>query len=329
MTSGRPSALASFALTALLCLIWGSTLVVIQGGLVDLPVFGSAAARFTLSAACMSVLGAVLAKREGGAQPTLGLSLVLGTLNFAASYGIVYWSETKLPSGLVSVLWAVFPMLQAVMGHLYLSGERLAPAQFAGFALGFAGVVALFATDLRGLGAGAVPAGLVLLLSPLVSAFGTTYVKKHGAGTSSLLLNRNAMWIGAAFLWSVALLFERQPFRWTPRALFSLGYLSLCGTVVAFGLYFWLLRHVAANRLSVIAYVTPGVALVLGLVIANERIGPGTLAGLGSILGGVFLVHHRGRRSGQNGELSGAGASLERDGTSRSSGGRSKSVHGT
>lgn len=295
--SRRPPPLALFLLTALLCVIWGSTWVVIKTGLEDLPTFGSAAARFTLAAAAMSGLCAWLVRHEGGARPTLALSLVLGTLNFGVSYGIVYWSETRLPSGLVSVLWAVFPMMQAIAGHFFLAGERLSLVQVGGFLLGFVGVGALFATDLRALGPGAVPAGAVLLLSPLVSSFGTTYVKRFGAGTSSLLLNRNAMWIGAALLWIVALVTEGgRGFHLTGGAIFSLAYLALFGTVVAFGLYFWLLRHVAANRLSVIAYVTPAVALVCGLAVRGEPVGPWTLAGLGLILGGVWLVH-RGHRT--------------------------------
>jgi drug/metabolite transporter (DMT)-like permease len=295
LSDSRPTPLKVFLLTALLCLIWGSTWVVIKSGLEDLPTLGSAAARFTLAAVCMSVLCALFADREGGARPTLALTLVLGALNFAGSYGIVYWTESKLPSALVSVLWAVYPMLQAIVGHLYLPGERLARAQGLGFALGFLGVGALFATDLRGLGAEAVPAGAVLLISPLVSAIGTTYVKKHGGGTSSMRLNRNAMFVGAALLWTVALPSERGvPFHWTGPAIFSLVYLAVFGTVVAFGLYFWLLRHTAANRMSVIAYVTPAVALVLGLVVRQEPIGAWTIVGLGLILGGVYLVHRGG-----------------------------------
>lgn len=297
MTSPRPAPLRIFLLTALLCLIWGSTWVVIKTGLEDLPALGSAAARFTLAAGCMSLLAPWLAAREGGGRPALALTLVLGTLNFGLSYGIVYWSETHLPSALVSVLWAVYPMLQAIVGHLGLRSERLAPAQGLGFLLGFLGVAALFFTDLKAMGPVAVPAGAVLLLSPLVSALGTTYVKKHGGGTSSVLLNRNAMWVGAGWLWLAALVAERgQPFHWTGSALFTLGYLAVFGTVVAFGLYFWLLRHTAANRMSVIAYVTPGVALVLGWLVRREPIGPWTLGGLAAILAGVFLVHRGGAR---------------------------------
>ena len=298
MSSPRPSPFKVLLLTALLCLIWGSTWVVIKNGLEDLPVLGSAAARFTLAALCMSGLCALFAEREGGARPTLALTLVLGSLNFGASYGIVYWTEARLPSALVSVLWAVYPMLQAIVGHVALASERLARTQALGFGIGFLGVAALFATDLRELGPEAIPAGAVLLLSPLVSAIGTTYVKKHGAGTSSMRLNRNAMFVGAALLWAAALASERGvPFRWTGSAVFSLVYLAVFGTVVAFGLYFWLLRHTAANRMSVIAYVTPAVALVLGSLLRREPIGAWTIAGLGLILAGVFLVHRGGLRA--------------------------------
>ena len=293
-TDSRPGPLKVVLLTALLCLIWGSTWVVIKSGLDDLPALGSAAARFTLAAACMSILCAFLARREGGARPTLGLTLALGSLNFAASYGIVYWTEARLPSALVSVLWAVYPMLQALLGHLVLPGERLARAQALGFGLGFLGVASLFATDLRGLGPEAIPAGAVLLVSPLVSAFGTTIVKRHGAGTSSMLLNRNGMWVGAVLLWLAALAGHDVSFRWTGSAVFSLVYLALFGTVTAFGLYFWLLRHTPANRMSVIAYVTPGVAILLGLVLRHEPVGVWTVAGLALILLGVTLVHRGG-----------------------------------
>src|SRR5262245_27831490 len=123
--SAAPRPLRVLLLTALLCLIWGSTWIVIKEGLQSLPPFTSAAARFGIAAACMSLLAAWLGAREGGSAPSLGLSLILGCLNFAASYGIVYWSETRIHSGLASVLWAVFPLLQATLGHVFLPGERL------------------------------------------------------------------------------------------------------------------------------------------------------------------------------------------------------------
>jgi len=298
LASLPPTRATATLLVGLLCLIWGSTWIVIRGGLADLPPFTSAAARFLIAAAAMSALAPALGAREGGGRPSLRLALALGVFNFGVSYAIVYWSETILPSALASVLWSVFPMSMAVSAHLFLPGERLSARQALGFVVGFAGVVLLFATDLRALGPGAVPAGAVLLLSPLAATVGTTIAKREAERTSSVLANRDGMWIGAALLVVLALAFERDaPMHWTGPAIASVLYLAIAGTVVAFGLYFWLLRHVAANRMSLIAYVTPAVALLLGGLVGREPVTWFTLAGSALVIGGVALVVAR-RRSG-------------------------------
>ena len=123
---------------------------------------------------------------------------------------IVYWAETRLHSGLVSVLWAVFPMMMAIAGHVALPGERLEGRQWGGFVAGFLGVGVLFATDLAQVGPGGITAGLVLLASPAITALGTAIVKRRGKAVSSVLLNRNGMLLGAVLLLLVAGLFERD-----------------------------------------------------------------------------------------------------------------------
>jgi drug/metabolite transporter (DMT)-like permease len=296
MQAGAPSRPVVVGSIALLCLVWGSTWYVIQVGLRDLPPFQSGAARFVIAASAISAL--VFATRgTGHVRPPRWLPAAVGTCNFGLSYGIVYWSETRLPSGLTSVLWAVFPLLMAACGHWFLEGERLRPLQAAGFVLGFLGVVVLFATDLREQGARATGAALVLLASPVVSAVGTTLLKRHGARASSLLVNRDAMWVGAVLLLAAALLFERDaPARWTPAAIGSVLYLALAGTALTFGLYFWLLRHTAASRLSLIAYATPAIALAVGNLAGGEPIRATTLAGSALILCGVACVVRRAPR---------------------------------
>lgn len=109
-----PTRFVQGALVALLCAVWGSTWIVIRGGLRDLPPFTSAAARFTLAALVMTAVAGPIARREGGNRPKAWLWGVSGLANFATSYGVVYWCETRLPSGLVAVLWGVFPVLMAL-----------------------------------------------------------------------------------------------------------------------------------------------------------------------------------------------------------------------
>lgn len=286
-----PSELAVRLWMGLLCLIWGSTWLVIRGGLRDLPPFTSAGVRFLVAFLFMLAIAPRLARREGGRRPSTGLVLAMGTLNFGASYGIVYWSETILPSGLVSVLWSVFPLMMAGSGHFTLPGERLVRIQWGGFVFAFLGVLLLFATDLRAIGPEAVPAGLVLLLSPVVSTVGTTLVKRHGAGVSSALLNRDGMLLGAILLLASAALVERgADVRWTVPAIASTAYLAIVGTVVTFSIYFWLMRYAPAYQLSLIAFVVPAIALTLGAVVGNEPVGANTIGGTAAILVGVAFV---------------------------------------
>jgi drug/metabolite transporter (DMT)-like permease len=286
-----PSSFVINLCIAVMCLVWGSTWLVIREGLDNVPPYGSAAARFIMAGIAMSALAAVFGKKEGGGPPARWLWIILGLTNFAASYGIVYRTETILPSGLVSLLWGVFPMMNALAAHWLLPGERLRAAQWIGFVFGFVGLVLLFVTDLRSFGPEGVPAALVLFLSPAVSTVGNVLVKKHGATTNSLVLNRNAMLLGGAVLAVFALATERSvEARWTAGALFSVAYLALFGTVLAFGLYFWLLRYVDAHKMSLIAYVTPAIALTLGPLVRGEPVTRNTLAGAACILCGIVLV---------------------------------------
>lgn len=286
-----PSRALVRSLIGLLCLIWGSTWIVIRGGLADLPPFTGAAARFLLGAVVVALLAPWLARAEGGGRPTARLSLTMGVLNIGASYALVYWSETILPSGLVAVLWAAHPMMLGALSVWLLPQERLVGRQWAGLVVGFLGIVLLFVTDLSGLGPGAIPAGLLLLGSPAVAALGNLLIKRDGAGTSSVLLNRNGFAIGGVLLALLALATEaRSGATWTPGAIGSVLYLSLVGSVLAFGLYFWLLRHAPAYELGLISYVTPIIALLLGATLGDERLGWERLLGTACVLAGVALV---------------------------------------
>jgi drug/metabolite transporter (DMT)-like permease len=285
-------------LVAVLCMIWGSTWIVIKGGLRDLPPFTSAGARFAIAALVMVGLAACLQRREGGSPPPAWLWLVQGTLNFAIPYGVVYATETVLPSGLVALLWGVYPMLQALAGHWFLPNERLRPGQFAGFGAAFAGLVLLFRTDIHSFGPRGVPAALLLFLSPISVVVGTTLIKRYGGAVSSTLLNRNGMFVGAALLLAAAAVSERAaPAVWTTPAIASVLYLALAGTVLTFTLFFWLLRWTPAHRLALIAYLTPAIALTLGWLVGREPVTAATLGGALLILTGVAMVVHRRART--------------------------------
>jgi drug/metabolite transporter (DMT)-like permease len=289
--SRAPSPALVAGLMVLMSLVWGSTWLAIKIGLDDVPPFTAAAVRFTIAGACMIVLARVLLAREGGAPPPRSAVLTHGLFQFALNFGIVYVAETVLPSGMVAVLWAVYPLFVALGEHFVLKTERLSPRKWLGITVSFLGVVLLFATDLAAVDAQAIPMGLLVLLAPLSVTVSTLVIKKSASGSSSLLLNRDAMWLGAGMLACAAFMFEAPlEVTWTARAIASVLYLALVGTVVTFSAYQWMLRYVAAYRLSLVSFVIPVVALILGAAFGGEPVGMRTLLGAGLVLGGLALA---------------------------------------
>ncbi|MDG1983009.1 MAG: EamA family transporter [Planctomycetota bacterium] len=287
----------------IMCLVWGSTWFVVRAGLGEMQPFGSGGLRFFLAWVLMLAVAPWIARKEGGAPPTLRLVVVMASGNFAISYGIVYWAEQTLPSGLTAVLWAVFPMMTAFVAQLQGVESRLRGLQWCGLAVGFVGVVLLFLTDVRSVGGDAVERGLVLLLSPLVSAFSTAYVKRHGAHVSAALLNRSALLLGSLMLLGASLVVEGGvSLPSTATGAFGVLYLALFGTVLTFTLYFWVLRQASTVALSLIAYVTPAIALLVGAMLGEESVTRWTLVGLTLVLFGCGLVL---RRPPQDGSVKG------------------------
>lgn len=275
----------------LLCLIWGSTWLVIREGLADMPPMSAVAIRFSLAGACLILIAPRLARVEGGVRPPRKLALCYGFLTLAIPYGIIYEVETVLPSGLVSILWSTFPMFIAFCAHLVIPEERLGGRQWVGLITGFLGVSLLFFTDVKNIGEEALPYALLLLVSPAVSAIGNTLIKRDGEHVSSALLNRDGTIIGAILLIPVAIFREHDAdLVWSRTAIASILYLSLVGSLIAFSLYFWLLRYTKATRMSLLVYGIPMVAVTLGVLFGDESVSRETFFGMGAILLGLFLV---------------------------------------
>jgi drug/metabolite transporter (DMT)-like permease len=286
---GAPSALLAYGLLA------------IKWGLSDLPPFTSAALRFMLAGGVMAALAPWLAPREGGGRPPRSAVIAQAVCQFALNYALVYYAETILPSGLVSVLWSVFPLLVALAGHFITKAERLQAWQWVGGALAFSGVVVLFITDVSNISRDAIASGLLVLLAPAAVTGSTLLIKQRAAGASSVLLNRDSMLIGTAILFVFALLFERdEPRRFSAAALGSVAYLALVGTVFTFGVYMWLLRHLPAYLLSLTSFVVPALALLFGALVGDEALTLSTLFGAVLVLLGVGLtLRARGRAARQ------------------------------
>jgi len=277
---------------ALLTLIWGTTWAAIRVGLDGVPPFTGVALRFAVASLVLFALGWKLGIPFGRAPNEKRAWIAVGLLSFCVSYGVVYWSEQWVPSGVSSVIFSTFPLLVAVLAHFFLPGERLRLGSAAGILLGFAGIGIIYSEDFSRLGGREVRmAAVVLLLSPVASAMGYTLAKKWGAGVHPISLSAVPMAITAVVMGGVAWATERgQVIRFTPQNVGALLYLALLGSAVTFTLYYWLLSILPATRLSLIAYTIPVVAVFVGSVFLHEPMTLRIAAGSLLVIGGVAVA---------------------------------------
>ncbi len=296
MTS--PSRLTVGATFALLILIWGTTWSVIRISLNGIPPFAGVSIRFAIAALILWGFARGRGLRLGGGrEPWLWLMQAL--LAFSISYGVVYWAEQWVPSGLVSVLYSSLPLFVVLFAYVLLPDERLGRWGLLGILMGFAGIAVIFSDDFGALaGAQVRRAAVVVLLAPLGNAIGQVIIKRWGQGVHSLSLTAPPMAMTAVLFAALSAIFERhRTFDFGTAPVLATLYLAIAGSAVTFSLFFWLLQHVTATRLSLIAYAVPVVAVTIGTVFLDEPLTARMIAGSALVIGGVGFAARPGRRT--------------------------------
>ena len=275
-----------------LCVIWGSTWLFIKIGLENLPPITFAGIRFVI--ACVILFSLIGLRRI--ALPTnrhdWGLLALTGVLSFSLNYGLVFWGEQHITSGLAAVLQATLPAFGLVIAHFHLPGERMTWSKIFGVVLGFLGVAVVFSNQLAIAGGKALAGCIALVLSALFAAYSNVLVKAHGQKLEPAILAAGQMFFGLIPLLLIGIPLEGNPlhYHWTPKAWLALLYLAVIGSVIAFMLYYWLVHHMDVTKTMLISLVTPVVAVVLGMLVLGEDLSWRTVAGGVMIMAGVRFV---------------------------------------
>jgi len=297
-----PGPILKAATLGFLTLVWGTTWAAITISLRGIPPFTGVALRFAIAAVLLTAYARLMRIPLAATnRRDRRLRILHAVLTFCGSYGVVFWAEQWVPSGLASVLFATFPLLVAVMAHFALPAERMTVQVLVGIGLGFAGIAIIFAEDFELLGGSMVAvASVVMLLSPLVAAFVSVAVKRWGSGMHPVPFNAVAMVLAAGIMGVVAALFERHRLLvLDPGPLAALLYMAIAGTAITFPLYFWLLEHMQARQVALIGYGTPVVALFLGAVFMDEPMTVRTWVGSAMVVVGVAVASHTRRHRSQ------------------------------
>lgn len=281
-----------------LALIWGSTWIFIKLGLRDIPPITFAGLRFLV--ASLVLVGVVVVRRVPLPREARLWWLLAGTgmVSITLNYGLIFWGEMRITSGLAAVLQATIPVFGMVIAHHYLPTERMTWRKLAGIATGFAGVAVIFYEQLGQPGADGWRGSLALLLSSVCVAWGNVLVKARLPHLDPAVLAAGQMFFGFIPLLLVGWWWEGSPFqlRWSPLAVGALFYLAVIGSALAFLLYYWMVRRIEVTRTMLISLVTPVVALLIGALAIGERVSIAIIFGSVAIISGIALIVSPGPR---------------------------------
>jgi drug/metabolite transporter (DMT)-like permease len=282
----------------LVYVVWGSTYLAIRYAVDGLPPLLTAAERFVVAAAMLVVWvlyrrgGAVFKApgRQWAAAALVGLLLLLG------GNGLVMVAEDQhLPSGLTALIVAAVPLF--VVALRWLGRDQPAPRTLLGVAIGFCGLAVLLLPGARPSGVPVGAAALVVLGSALWSV-GSFLAGRLVLPSDPLVATIGEMLGGAAGLGIAAALHgERPVLHGVPAsAWWAFWYLVVFGAVVAFTAYSWLLANAPLSQAATYAYVNPVVAVLLGAVVAGERLSTtSVLGGLVTVVAVFVVVSEEGR----------------------------------
>jgi drug/metabolite transporter (DMT)-like permease len=279
---------------AIIYFVWGSTFLAIRIGVHEVPPFLLAAIRFLIAGAIL--YGWMTARGER--SPTArqwGSVFLLAFLIFVLDYGLLFWAEQRVPSGIAAVMMATIPVFMALSEIVILRTQRLTVRLATTFLIGIGGVAVLMSRSLNLGGAPINRAGAVaILIGSITWSIASVLTRKLPLPPSKVMSSGAQMFAGGALLTVAAAALGEfrnfHPVTVSLAAWLSLLYLIVAGSIIGFTAYVWLIHHESPTKVGTYAYVNPVVAVLLGYLFGGEPLGLRTILGTMLVLISVIVI---------------------------------------
>ena len=278
-------------------IMWGSSYLFIKIGVESFGTFTLIALRLLIGATLLWVvlrLRHVPLPRE---RRVYGHLLVMACINIAIPFTLITWAEQSVDSALAAIIAATVPLFVIVIAPAFLPEEPIRVNGVIGLLIGFVGILILVSPGLTSVGGN--PAGeLALLGASLAYAIGNIYNRRNVRGLPPLIPAVFQVTFALLIVGVIALVVE-HPWEARPdaQAVFSVVWLGIFGSGLAYVAYFRLLGRWGATRTSLVAYLLPIVGIALGFLVLQESIDSTLVLGTGLVIAGVAVVNARwGRR---------------------------------
>src|SRR4051812_4041832 len=279
---------------AMIYFVWGSTFLAIRVGVHEVPPFLYAAIRFSIAG--LALYGWMLAHGERSPTARQWTSvLILAFLIFVLDYGLLFWAEQRVPSGIAAVMMATIPAFMALSEIILLRTQRLTARLAGALLVGLGGVAVLMSRSLDLGGAPIDTHGAVALIIASVSwSIASALSRKLPLPPSKVMSSGAQMLAGGALLFvasgTLGDFRHFDPSNVSRGVWFALLYMIVAGSIIAFTAYVWLIHHESPTKVGTYAYVNPLVAVLVGYFLGGETLGARTILGTLFVLISVVVI---------------------------------------
>jgi drug/metabolite transporter (DMT)-like permease len=284
----------TFLAFAIIYFVWGSTFLAIRVGVREVPPFLLAAMRFLVAGLVLYGWMIARGERSPSGREWMSASL-LAVLIFVVDYGLLFWSEQRVASGIAAVMMATIPAFMALSEIIFLRTQRLTVRLTLALLIGIGGVAVLISRSLNLGGAPIDRVGAIALIVASMSwSVASALTRKLPLPHSKVMSSGAQMLAGGVFLaLTAAALGEFRNFH--PSAIsrgawLSLLYLIVAGSIIGFTAYVWLIHHESPTKVGTYAYVNPVVAVLVGYFLGGETLGLRTILGTLFVLISVVVI---------------------------------------
>ncbi|WP_411725650.1 DMT family transporter [Methyloglobulus sp.] len=269
-------------------LLWATTPLAIKWSGEGPGFLFAATSRMAIGAACILFALAVLRKSLAWHRKAKMTYLAVA-LQIYGSMIAVYWASQFIPSGWISVIFGLAPLITALMANLLLKEHHLSFSKCCAYSLGVSGLYIMFGSALHS-GESAVLGIAGVLVSTFLQSVSAVWIKRINAGLPALAQVAGGLGLALpAYLITWAMVDGQWPDNLSTVNLAAIIYLGTVATTVGFPLYYYLLTHLSATRVALISLMTPVMALMLGHLVNHEPLTEQTLTGTSLILAALVM----------------------------------------
>lgn len=261
-----------FAAYVVMILLWGSTWAAIKIGVESIPPFVFALERAVAVAVLLTLLSLALRLPFPRDRRTIAAAAVAGLFNIGIPWSVIFWAEQFVPSGLVAVFGATFPIWTALLAHFLVRGDRLSRLKVAALALGLLGTAVLAGAPIERGGLSLLVTTALLTAVPIFWAIGAILAARYLSSSSPVPIIAIEVWAGALFLLPFALSQAALPSSWTVAAIAAFLFLVLLGSCVGLVLNLWLYRKLRPTTVSLSQVLFAVQAVLLGAIALGEQV---------------------------------------------------------